>query len=75
MNLILYLYANFFAVVVDIGLSVCKMKTKSEEGEFFKVTMTLGVASYQEAEEFSEVVRIADERLYDGKQNGKNQVV
>lgn len=55
--------------------NVRKMKTKSEEGEFFKVTMTLGVASYQEAEEFSEVVRIADERLYDGKQNGKNQVV
>lgn len=41
----------------------------------FHVTMTLGVATSAEASEFMEIVKKADDRLYIGKRNGKNQVV
>lgn len=37
--------------------------------------MTFGVAISEEAGSFTEVVQKADERLYTGKQTGKNQVV
>ena len=43
--------------------------------EIFHITMTLGVAASQMGMEFTEVVKIADDRLYQGKQRGKNQVV
>ena len=39
------------------------------------MTMTLGVATSAEASEFMEIVKKADDRLYIGKRNGKNQVV
>lgn len=48
--------------------------TAPGHGEFH-VTMTLGVAVSEEAREFSAVVKLADERLYHGKRNGKAQVV
>lgn len=41
----------------------------------FQVTMTLGVAISAEAANFLETVKKADDRLYIGKRNGKNQVV
>lgn len=39
------------------------------------ITMTIGVAVSGEGGNFSEVVKVADERLYHGKQSGKNRVV
>lgn len=41
----------------------------------FHVTMTLGVAVSTETGDFMETVKKADDRLYCGKRNGKNQVV
>lgn len=40
-----------------------------------KVTMTFGFADYSEAMNIEKLVSIADLRLYDGKKNGKNQIV
>jgi PleD family two-component response regulator len=37
--------------------------------------MTLGVSISTEAKDFMETVKIADDRLYFGKRNGKKQVV
>lgn len=39
-----------------------------------KATMTLGVAVYQEGESLDEVVKHADIAVYNGKNNGRNQV-
>ncbi|MBR3316676.1 MAG: GGDEF domain-containing protein [Atopobiaceae bacterium] len=39
------------------------------------VTITLGVAAYREGYTRSEWINVADERLYEGKKSGKNQVV
>ncbi len=52
---------------------VTDMRT-AEQGNFH-ITMTLGVAAAQVGMEFTEVVKLADDRLYQGKQNGKNRVV
>ena len=41
-----------------------------------KVTVSMGVASFPEdATEFDDLIRIADQRLYQAKQRGRNQVV
>ncbi len=40
-----------------------------------KVTLTLGVSSYRAGNEIENVIKSADNKLYRGKQNGKNQVV
>ena len=39
------------------------------------VTVTIGVAPYREGYTASEWINVADEKLYEGKKNGKNQVV
>ena len=37
--------------------------------------MTLGIATHRENHKVEETIKHADERLYYGKQNGKNRVV
>lgn len=39
-----------------------------------KATMTLGIAAYQEGLTLDEVVKLADIAVYNGKNNGRNQV-
>ena len=39
------------------------------------VTMTFGFTDYSEAMSIEKLVSIADKRLYEGKRNGKNQIV
>ena len=39
------------------------------------VTVTIGVASYRADKSIDELIKIADNRLYFGKNHGKNQVV
>ncbi len=39
------------------------------------VTMTFGFADYSEAMNIEKLISIADKRLYEGKRNGKNQIV
>ena len=48
---------------------------ETSEQAVFHITMTLGVATAVPGMEFAQVVKEADDRLYHGKQNGKNQVV
>ena len=45
------------------------------EGKELTNTMTFGIASSLEADSLEQLVKLADERLYLGKQKGKNQVV
>lgn len=45
------------------------------EGKVVKNTMTFGVSSSLEADSLEKLVKLADDRLYQGKAKGKNQVV
>ena len=55
--------------------SVRATEMHTAEGSVFHITMTLGVATERKGMEFAEVVKEADDKLYKGKHNGKNQVV
>lgn len=39
------------------------------------ITITVGVSVYDQTNDLKEIVRQADEALYYGKENGRNQVV
>lgn len=45
------------------------------KGKQISVTITMGIAQYQEDASISTLINAADENLYYGKKNGKNQVV
>ena len=45
------------------------------EGNKYKLTITIGAAPYQEGIELEKWVDLADEKMYFGKNNGKNQIV
>ena len=47
----------------------------SYNSEDIGITVTIGVASYRADKSIDELIKIADNRLYFGKQHGKNQVV
>lgn len=47
----------------------------TEEGTQVSVTMTFGVASYVPGFKINKLIQLADNNLYIGKNNGKNQVV
>ena len=46
-----------------------------DENTTVNLTVTIGLARYQEGQSIDEWVNVADERLYHGKQTGKNKVV
>lgn len=45
------------------------------EGQSFNLTMTFGVAAFQPQLSIKEVVKLADRAMYQGKAQGRNQVV
>lgn len=45
------------------------------DGEIIRVTITIGGASYYQKATRDDLINRADKHLYEGKQNGKNQVV
>lgn len=49
--------------------------TTTCEGKWIKVTMTFGVMQIRNEMETTELIRLADEKLYYGKRNGRNQIV
>ncbi len=59
----------------EILQNICKINFEVEDHPAFHVSMTLGVSISTEAKDFMETVKIADDRLYFGKRNGKKQVV
>ena len=44
------------------------------ENKSEKVTISLGIASYEKGNDISELISLADRKLYKSKRNGKNQV-
>lgn len=45
------------------------------EGQKVRTTMTFGISASGEAQTLERLVKLADDRMYRGKLNGKNQVV
>ncbi len=45
------------------------------QGNVLSLTITIGVAAYQDGMSFEDCVNRADSVLYDGKQSGRNQVI
>ena len=48
---------------------------KNELEQNINVTVTLGTAFNKEKQSFEDLIKLADKRLYFGKENGKNQLV
>lgn len=46
-----------------------------ENGKQFRISMTLGICEAGAGENFEKYITLADNRLYKGKKNGKNQVI
>lgn len=44
-------------------------------GEIHKVTMTFGAAEKQDGVEINHLIRMADDKLYEGKQGGRDRVI
>lgn len=60
--------------IEKISEEIRNMVTISEE-KWIKVTMTFGVMQVEKKMEVTELIRLADEKLYYGKRNGRNQIV
>lgn len=58
----------------DLCFAVEKMKLKFEEHEF-SISITIGVEEYDFASSLDELMNSADEKLYMGKEAGRNRVV
>ncbi len=58
-----------------IADGIRKRSIINSDGSRILVTMTFGVADSAEGDDIKDVTKNADERLYSGKANGKNQVV
>ena len=65
----------------DAVMQIDKMRQAISDTEFtydvFKIgtTITIGISTFEEGKTIDELILVADNRLYKGKQNGKNQVV
>ena len=74
-----------FAIPSSNGQDGCKAAEKicSElkdfdfkyQGSSFKVTITFGLCEVAPGDDYENAIRIADDRLYIGKENGKNKVI
>jgi diguanylate cyclase (GGDEF)-like protein len=62
------------ALMNDLCFAVEKMKLKYEEHDF-SITITIGVEEFDFASPLEELLNTADEKLYMGKNAGRNRVV
>ncbi|MCR4734105.1 MAG: GGDEF domain-containing protein [Treponema sp.] len=75
---ILYMPKTDEATAYEQLLSICKKIEATEidyDGKRIAVTATIGMAMGTNINEYESVISQADDRLYYGKRNGKNQVV
>ncbi|MFH1990500.1 MAG: GGDEF domain-containing protein [Patescibacteria group bacterium] len=65
---------NAYEIVDDIRKKI-EETTVEWEGKTIKFTVSGGVASFTEAEDFDSLFKKSDEALYKAKQTGKNKIV
>lgn len=77
---------EFLLVFVNVGLEEAREalmiirqalhdKDVEYEGQIHKVTMTFGLAEKEEGVAINHLIRAADDKLYEGKQGGRDRVV
>ncbi len=66
---------SFLDIMEQLRKSVVDSAVEIEDGRTINYQVTVGVAFSDEASSYEELLKIADSRLYWGKQNGKNMVV
>lgn len=66
---------GFLDIMERLRKSVVDSEVKIGDGRTINYQVTVGVAFSDEASSYEELLKIADSRLYWGKQNGKNMVV
>lgn len=62
------------ALMTDVAFAVEKMKLEYEDQQFY-ITITVGVEEYDFASPLEDLLSAADEKLYMGKNSGRNRVV
>ncbi len=65
----------FLDIMERLRKSVMDSEVRIADGRTLNYQVTVGVAFSDEASSYEELLKIADSRLYWGKQNGKNMVV
>ncbi len=66
--------ARIVAEQVRMAVSNKSLTDKSNNEEYGKITISLGVGEFKQNEEPSELLKRADEALYQAKENGRNRV-
>lgn len=60
---------------VEQMLEDVRQSTFEYEGQSVKVTMTIGVKGMEQGVPYEKIIKVADDNLYTGKRNGRNQIV
>lgn len=63
------------ALLEDIRRTIADKDFVYNDDTVINLTVTIGVAFYQSGQTVDEWINVADGRLYDGKQTGKNKVI
>ncbi len=63
-----------FSLIEDIRCKIAAFPF-SYQGNRLHITMTFGVSSTMESRDMQELIRLADNRMYYGKRNGKNILI
>ena len=63
------------ALLEDIRMNVAARNFMYNDNTVLRLTVTIGAARYQSGQTVEEWINIADNRLYNGKQTGKNRVI
>lgn len=61
-------------LVNDLNIAVSRLLIQHGEQEF-RVTMTFGIEEYDFSSSVTELIKRADDKLYIGKESGRNQVI
>ena len=62
------------SLMMEINIAVSKMGIQYKDN-IFNVTMTFGLEEYDFSSGLKDIIKSADEKLYYGKGNGRNQVI
>ena len=63
-----------YSMMENLRTNVSREKFEFESNDI-KVSITIGLAGYDKARSIDKWIQEADDRLYEGKSNGKNKVV
>lgn len=66
--------AEIVAEQIRKAIAKRKLKDKVRNQDYGKITVSLGIAQFQQGEQSSDLLKRADQALYQAKENGRNRV-